>query len=125
MTLHIKRRNKYGNIKVVFRGITFDSKKEAARYQELLLLELAGKIDCLERQRKYVLQEGFRYGDGKWILPITCKWDFWYREYYEGRREFTIVAEDVKSPPTRKKEAYVIRKKLFMKRYPEIEFREV
>jgi len=34
--------NKYGAKKTVVDNITFDSKKEAARYQELKLLEKAG-----------------------------------------------------------------------------------
>ena len=119
MTLYVKHRNKYGNIKVNFRGMKFDSKKEARRYQELLLMELGGEITGLDRQPRFVLQEGFRGKDGKWIFPIHCTWDFIYAELG------VQIVEDVKSPSTRKETAYVIRKKLFMKRYPEIEFREV
>ena len=36
-------------------GVTFDSKGEAARWQELKLLERAGQISGLERQIKYAL----------------------------------------------------------------------
>lgn len=46
------KENKYHNQKVVVNGITFDSKKEAARWQELRLLEQAGKITALNRQLK-------------------------------------------------------------------------
>lgn len=49
------RRSKYGSKKVTVNGITFDSKKEANRYQELLLLERAGQITELRRQVKCVL----------------------------------------------------------------------
>jgi hypothetical protein len=35
------------------------------------------------------------------------------------------VVEDVKSPPTRQETAYSIRRRLFLRRYPEIEFRDV
>ena len=119
MTLHIKHRNKYGNIKVNFRGMKFDSKKEARRYQELLGRELAGEITTLSQQPKYVLQEGFRYGDGKWIFPITCTWDFRYVE------KGNLVVEDVKSTATAKGEAYRLRIKLFRDNYPEVDFREV
>ena len=48
-------RNKYGNKKTVVDGITFDSRKEAKRYQELKLLEKAGEIKDLRRQVKYEL----------------------------------------------------------------------
>ena len=46
---------KYGNKKVVVDGIKFDSKKEAARYKELCLLERAGAIQNLKTQVKFVL----------------------------------------------------------------------
>lgn len=46
---------KYNNRKIIVDGITFDSKKEAKRYQELKMLERAGAIHDLQRQVKYVL----------------------------------------------------------------------
>ena len=48
-------RNKYGNKKTVVDGITFDSRKEAKRYQELKLLEKAGEIKDLRRQVVHLL----------------------------------------------------------------------
>lgn len=47
--------NKYRNRKVEVDGIVFDSKKEAKRYQELLMLEKAGVIQNIRRQQKFVL----------------------------------------------------------------------
>lgn len=49
------RRRKYGNRKTTIGGTEFDSLKEARRYQELLLLERAGRITDLQTQVKYVL----------------------------------------------------------------------
>lgn len=49
------RRRKYGNTKITVDGIQFDSKREAARYQELRLLERAGVISFLQRQAKFQL----------------------------------------------------------------------
>lgn len=46
------KRLKYGNSKT-YDG--FDSKKEARRYQELLIMERAGKISDLKRQVKFIL----------------------------------------------------------------------
>lgn len=46
---------KYNNRKIIVDGITFDSKKEAARYKELKMLERAGVIENLQRQVKYTL----------------------------------------------------------------------
>ena len=50
-----RRGNKYGASKVTVDGVTFDSKKEARRWQELKILEKAGKITNLRRQVKFVL----------------------------------------------------------------------
>ena len=47
--------NKYKAKKVEINGEVFDSKKEANRYQELLLLQRAGKIRDLQRQVKFEL----------------------------------------------------------------------
>ncbi len=49
---------KYGNTKTVYKGIKFDSKKEAARYHDLLLLKLAGEISDLQLQYKYPIVIG-------------------------------------------------------------------
>lgn len=49
------KKSKYHSKKIVYNGITFDSKREYLRYRELLLLERAGAITNLERQVKYVL----------------------------------------------------------------------
>ena len=46
---------KYKNQKTVVDGITFDSKREARRWQELRLAESAGAIGDLERQVKFEL----------------------------------------------------------------------
>ena len=46
---------KYNNRKIIVDGITFDSKKEARRYQELKALEKAGVIYGLRTQVKYLL----------------------------------------------------------------------
>lgn len=47
--------SKYGADKVFVNGFVFDSKKEARRYSELLVLLKAGEISDLERQARYVL----------------------------------------------------------------------
>lgn len=55
--------NKYNAKKVSVDGIEFDSKKEARRYQELLLLQKAGEIYMLERQKVYELLPAQREPD--------------------------------------------------------------
>ncbi len=46
---------KYRNIPTTVQGRTFDSKREANRYCELLLLERAGEISDIELQPEYPL----------------------------------------------------------------------
>lgn len=46
-------RAKYGNVATTVNGIEFPSKREAARYQELLLLLYAGEIRNLELHPRF------------------------------------------------------------------------
>ena len=46
--------------KTIFKGIKFDSKKEAQRYGELLLMEKGKLITNIKLQPKYELQEKYR-----------------------------------------------------------------
>lgn len=117
--------NKLLNKKVEIDGITFDSKKEAKRYQELKLLEKAGKISDLELQKVYELipsqyetyerygKNGQRLKDGQRCIEkaVTYKADFVYKE--NGK---TIV-EDVKGykdPASGAYSRYVIKRKLML-----------
>jgi len=111
-------RTKYGNVKRVIDGRIFDSQKEASRYQELKLLEAAGEITHLSLQPTFVLMDSFTV-HGKKHREITYRADF---HYWDNREQIEVV-EDVKSGPTRT-EAYMMRKKMFIRRYPEILFRE-
>ena len=111
--------NKYNNKKCTVNGIIFDSRKEARRYQELLLLERAGVIKSLQRQVKYVLipaqYESFeRYGKngqeltpGKKLIERECAYvaDFVYVE--DGK----TVIEDTKGMKTKD---YIIKRKLML-----------
>ena len=91
----------------------FDSAKEAKRYRELKLLEMAGEISDLELQPRFLLQESFRK-NGKAYRKIEYVADFKYIE--NGK---TIV-EDVKGLQT---DVFKIKHKLFEKKYPELELR--
>lgn len=97
--------NKYRNKKVCYNGIAFDSKKEARRYSELLLLERAGVITNLQRQVPFVLIPSQRV-NGK-VVERECKYiaDFVYTE--NGKK----VVEDTKGMKT---EAYKIKKKMLL-----------
>jgi len=113
------QRNKYRNEKVTYKGFVFDSKKEARRYSELLLLERAGAITDIQMQVKFVLIPTQREPDtigkrggihkGK-LLERECSYaaDFVYKDLKTGE---TIV-EDTKGMRT---EAYIIKRKLMLK----------
>lgn len=107
---------KYHNKKVTRNGITFDSKKEADRYSELLLLGRAGVITDLQRQVEFVLIPTQREADtvgvrggikkGKVIeLPVKYVADFVYKENNK------IVVEDTKGFKTKD---YIIKRKLML-----------
>ena len=113
--------SKYHSKKVIIGDDVFDSKKEAKRYQELLLLERAGEISHLQRQVKYVLipaqkepseqiytrgkNRGYRK-PGK-VLERECSYvaDFVY--YQDGE----LIVEDTKGFRTKE---YIIKRKLML-----------
>lgn len=107
---------KYNNKKITRNGITFDSKKEARRYGELLLLERAGEITDLQRQVEFVLIPtqrdpdtiGVRGGVKKGrTIELAVKYiaDFVYKE-----NDKTVV-EDTKGFKTKD---YIIKRKLML-----------
>lgn len=96
--------NKYHAVKTAFGSRVYDSKKEAARAQELTLMVRAGVISELECQVKYPLEvNGLKIGD------YVC--DFQYTEKGE------TVVEDVKSPMTAKLPLYRWKKKHMKAQY--------
>ncbi len=100
--------SKYRAKKTICNGETFDSRKEAARYRELLLLEKAGKISNLRRQVKFELLPKQTDENGKCIeKACTYKADFVYRDN-ELNRE---IVEDVKGMRT---DVYKIKRKLML-----------
>lgn len=106
---------KYRNKKVEIDGMTFDSKKEARRYQELLLLERAGAIQDLQTQVKYVLIPSQRIKGRVVERECAYKADFVYIENGE------TVVEDTKGFKTKD---YIIKRKLMLKEHG-IRIREI
>ena len=97
--------NKYGNKKTVVNGISFDSKREAKRYEELKLLEMGGVISDLKLQEKFILVPSQRI-DGRVVeRELSYKADFSYIE--NGKK----VVEDSKGYRTDK---YRIKRKLML-----------
>ena len=107
------RKNKYGNQKTIVGNIEFDSKKEAERFLELSMLEKAGVIKNLERQKEFEIVPKTETERAVFYLA-----DFTYEE--NGK----LICEDVKSAITRKNPVYIIKRKLFKYLYKDWEFRE-
>lgn len=96
-------------------GHHFPSKKEARRYRELKLLEMAGEISGLELQPKFCLQESFKDRHGKTHKGIYYIADF---KYYDSQGN--AVIEDAKGVKT---QVFNLKMKLFLRRYPEYDYR--
>ena len=79
-------------------GIRFDSRKEAARYRELRLLERAGEIQGLQLQVPFLLLPKSQYG-----RPVKYIADF---VYIQGGRQ---VVEDAKGYRT---DVYKLKRRL-------------
>jgi hypothetical protein len=99
-------------------GITFASMAEMNRYAELVMLEKAGIISDLGLQPTFALQDQYSHPVHGLQRPIIYKADFGYREKGNHKR----VIEDVKGHST---EIYKLKKKLFLRLFPEYDFREV
>ena len=112
-------KSKYKAIKTTVNGIEFDSRKEARRYQELLLLERGKAISNLQLQVKFVLipaqyEEVERYGKNGHRLKshrrlvekeVSYIADFVYEE--DGK----LIVEDTKGFKTKD---YIIKRKLML-----------
>lgn len=120
---------KYHNHKIERDGEKFDSTKEYRRWCELKIMERAGMIHGLTRQKKFVLIPAQREPDtvgkrggihkGK-LIERECAY---YADYFYYDKDGNAVVEDVKSEAT-KTEQYIIKRKLLLKEYG-IQIREI
>ena len=101
-----KRYTKYKNKKVTIDNITFDSKKEARRYEELKLMEKTGLITNLVLQPRYELLKVFKRR-GKTYRKIEYIADF---KYFDNERQVEVI-EDVKGVST---SVFSLKMKLFL-----------
>lgn len=104
-------------------GVIFASKSEMRRYNELVLLQRGHQIKDLQTQVPFILQEGFthpQYGEINHLIYVA---DFVYtnltlhNEYLQRQ-----CVEDSKGMVTA---VYKLKRKLFLKKYPEYLFFEV
>jgi hypothetical protein len=106
---------KYHAKKTEVDGITFDSKKEAGRYQDLKLMQKAGLIQNLRLQVKYVLLPKTRIC-GRHVPEKAYIADFVYQDD-RGK----VIVEDVKGMRT---PLYMLKRHL-MKYLHGVEIQEV
>ena len=101
----------YINKKVIINGIKFDSKKEGRRYQDLLIMQRANEISDLELQPKFELVKGVKFSGDKRAKPAVRYFaDFAYTDNRTGKR----IVEDVKSPVTKEKPYYKIKRHMML-----------
>ena len=91
-------RNKYGNVRTTWAGITYDSKAEAATAAMLDLMQAAGVVSFWERQVSYALGAG-----------ITYRCDF--RVHYPAGSAHVIDVKGYSTP------AFKLKRKLFEDQY--------
>ena len=118
----MRRASKYYNIKTrALDGTVFDSHKEAIRWDELLLLQRAGKITELRRQVEYELipaqyetyerygKSGQRLKDGVRLLErkVCYVADIEYTDAETGEN----IVEDAKGVRTKD---YILKRKLML-----------
>ena len=118
--------SKYHNKKVQIDGMWFDSKKEGNYYLYLKQLQGQGLISQLQTQVPFELlpavkdirikvkhlKSGDKEVESEYVKqrPTYYYADFVYIDTRTGRREVV----DVKSAATRKKDAYVLKKKMML-----------
>ena len=112
-----KKASKYHSTPAERGELRFDSRKEARRYDELMVMLRAGIISDLRLQPQFTLQESYVTETGERIRAVRYTADFSYR--FGGK----LVVEDVKSTATRTKE--YLRNRKFMRSKFGIEIQEV
>ena len=99
---------KYLNKKTHFNGLLFDSKGEASRYGELLILERMGEIKDLKRQVTFELAPAVKFASEARKKPaLRFVADFTYRD-----KDNLLVVEDFKSPVTAATDGFRIKRHL-------------
>lgn len=110
-------RVKYGNKATEVGGRVFASGREARAYQDLLVLQAAGKIAELALQPQFELQPAAVTPWGKKLRAVVYVADFQFREVDTGH-EVVVDAKGCKTA------AYRIKAKLFQLKYPQFRFEE-
>lgn len=94
------KRSKYGNVKTVVDGITFDSKKEAQYYSDLKWREKARQVEDIQLQPVFpVTING--------VKVFTYKADFSFTQLTTPPREIVVDVKGMRTPIYRLKKKCV------------------
>ena len=110
-------KTKYNSRKTVIGNLKFDSRKEAEYYMVLCDKKKKGEINWIKLQPEFILQRAFTLENGERVKAIKYVADFEV-EYKNGY----IEVIDVKGVRTRD---YILKKKMLMDKYPNMNFVEV
>ena len=105
-----KKASKYHAEKDKRGNLKFESRKEARRYDALVLLLRRGEISDLRVQPEFTLIEAYTTPDGERVRAMRYRADFSYRRGGE------LIVEDVKSAATRTR-VYLDKRKLMQEKY--------
>lgn len=123
MATRSSRSSKYKNQKATRQTesgavLTFDSQKEAKRYDQLCNMLRAGLIRNLRLQQNFTILEGFTHADsGERVKPVVYKADFTYELKRGWNGNATIwrpVVEDVKGMRTKD---YILKRKMMADKF--------
>lgn len=115
-----EKKSKYKNVKVTRslpngEVVTFDSKREAKRFDALYVMAKQGHIKNLTLQPEYEIIPTCKH-NGTTLRKIKYIADFRYEK--NGK----IIVEDAKGFHT---DVYQLKKRLFLIQNPDIDFREI
>ena len=111
--------SKYNAQKTEIMGITFDSKLEAQRFQQLWLLEKAGEIEALVLQPEFQIFHGYTNPEtGEHHKSRYYIGDF----QYVDKAEHKVIVEDTKGMETPE---FRLKWDLVKSLYPCYEFRKI
>ena len=102
--------SKYHAEKDVRGKLKFDSKKEARRYDALVLLLRSGEISDLRIQPEFTLVEAYTMPGGERVRAMRYRADFSYR------RNGELIVEDGKGAATRTR-VYLNKRKMMQEKY--------
>ena len=105
-----KTESKYHAKKDIRGKLKFDSRKEARRFDALVLLLRRGEISDLRVQPEFTMIEAYTTPDGERVRALRYRADFSYR------RNGELIVEDVKSAATRTR-VYLNKRKMMQEKY--------